>query len=136
MAATFDPALSSKTDEVRLWLGDYHTNATAGPVANAFLQDATIAAKLHLYPFNEAVAQLASALISKYANSPDMYEEGNSLKLEWRNRLAAWKEVVAEARRSGAAPTQTYRPGIAVGKLSSPLDSIVSTGNPTGFRSN
>lgn len=136
MAATFDPALSTKKDEARLWLGDYHTNATSGPVANAFLQDATIAAKLNLYPFNEAVAQLASALISKYANSPDLYEEGSSLKLEWRNRLLAWREVIAEARKSGAAPTQTYRPGIAVGKLSSPIDSTIKTGNVTGFRSN
>ena len=137
MAATFDPALSSKRDEVRLWLGDYHTNAAAGPVADAYLQDATIDAKLAAYPFNEATAQLANALISKYANKPDEYEEGNSLKLQWHNRLASWKETVSEARKAGAAPALTFRPGIAIGRLGSPLDARLPTGfSPTGYRPN
>ena len=135
MAATFDPSLASKIDEARLWLGDYHTNAVAGPVANALLQDATIGAKIAAYPFNEAVAQLASALISKYANAPDSYEEGGSLKLEWHSRLAAWKEIVAEARKAGAAPTTLYRPGIAIGVIGSPaMNAGISS--PTGFRTN
>lgn len=136
MAATFDPTLPTKRDEARLWLGDYHTSAVAGAVPNAFLQDETIDAKLALYPYPEAVAQLASALISKYANAPDTYEEGHSLRLEWKNRLAAWRTVVDEARASNVSPTLVYRPGIAVGQIQSPLDTAKKYGSKTGFRSN
>lgn len=131
MAATFDPNLTHRRDDIRLWLGDYHTNDVAGPVANAFLQDATIDAKLAAHPFNEAAAQLATALIAKYANSPDAYDENRSLKLEWHSRLESWKTVVAEARKAAGRPSEVYRPGISVGRIASPLD------DPrTQFRSN
>lgn len=137
MAATFDPALATKRDEARMWLGDYHTNASAGVVANAYFQDATYDAKIAAYTFPEAVAQLANALVSKYANQPDLYEEGHSLKLEWRARLATWRAIAAEARKSGAKPSVNYRPGIALGQMTNPVIATnTSAESKNTFRSN
>ena len=136
MAATFDPGLSSKRDEARLWLGDYHQGTVAGAVPSALLQDATIDAKLAAYPFNEAVAQLAGALISKYANSPDSYDEGGTgLKLVWAHRLDAWKTVIKEARATMTNPTQGYRPGIRVAPITNP-NTVNYPSSKAKFRSN
>lgn len=119
MSATFSQALPSDRDRARLLLGDVPEGAVSGTVADALLQDETIDAVLGSYPFNEAVRQLAVSLVSRFGAEPDRYEEGNGLRLEWRNRLDAWKALIKELKDTPASSTRS-RPGIAIGAMAAP----------------
>lgn len=121
--ATYDPALPTLKDSIRLALGD--TDMT-----EPLLLDATILAKLGLFPYNEALAQLAEALIAEFGQKPDEYSEDRGIRLKWTQRMNAWQRVI-DAARSGQimAPTatRTSRAAGAVGQLNTP--------SMTGFRS-
>lgn len=121
--ATYDPALPTTKDSIRLALGD--TDMT-----EPLLLDATILAKLGLFPYNEALAQLAEALIAEFGQKPDEYSEDRGIRLKWTQRMNAWQRVI-DAARSGQimAPTatRTSRAAGAVGQLNTP--------SMTGFRS-
>lgn len=107
---TFDPALPTLRDHIRLALGD--TDVTAGLVA-----DATIDTKLGLFGYSEALAQLAEGLISSFGQRPSKYGESGGVTIEWAGRIDAWKELV-KAARSGqvVVPTTTRvaRAGMAI----------------------
>ena len=118
MAATYDAALPTAKDRVRLLLGDVPDDGTSGTIESALLQDDTIEAMLAQYPYNEAARQLAMGLIARFAGEPDKYEEGNGLRLEWRNRLEAWRALMKELRT--AQPSSAVRSGAAVGQLTAP----------------
>lgn len=119
MAAVFAQALPTAKDRARLMLGDVPEGAISGTVADALLQDDTIEAVLASYPFNEGVRQLAVSLLARFAGEPDKYEEGNGLKLEWRNRLDAWKVLVKELKDTPSSATKA-RTGVAIASMSSP----------------
>ncbi len=139
MAATFDPALSTLKDHIRLALGDKDT-------ASPLLADETIAAKLSAFSYCEALAQLAEALIAEFGQRPDDYSETGGIHVKWGERIDAWRRI-AEAARNGeiATPdtaTRTTRHRAAIQELSrqaqTPATPRTSTGVPTlmeGFRS-
>jgi hypothetical protein len=111
---TFDPALPTLRDHIRLALGD--TDATAGLVA-----DATIDAKLGLFGYCEALAQLAEGLVSRFGQSPSEYGESGGVKFAWAERIDAWRDLVKAARSGAIRPptsTRVARPGIAIGETS------------------
>ena len=107
--ATFDPALATSRDYIRLALGDTDTSAP-------LLVDDTIDAALVEYSYNEALAILADALITEYGQMPDRYSEDQGIALQWTQRIAAWERIATLARTGqiqipGAHLT---RPGIAL----------------------
>lgn len=88
---SFDPALLTPRDHVRLLLGDTDTT-------NILLADSTIDAMLAAMPYRYAVAQLAEALITQFGQMPDSYSEASGTTLRWSERIAAWKLLSANAR--------------------------------------
>ena len=116
MSATFDPTLPTQRDHIRLALGDKHADASAGDITEPLLQDETIDAKLAAWGYSEALAQLADALATEYAQRPDSYQEYQGLTMRWSERVSAWREL-AKLARSGkiGVPGQTaMKTGIAI----------------------
>jgi len=114
--ATFDPALPTYKDHVRLALGDTD-------VATPLLVDSTIDAKLGLFSYSEAVAQLAEALISQFAQKPSDYTDKNGVSIKWSERVKAWRELVLNCRASAVETPSAVRPaakGICIGLLTAP----------------
>lgn len=138
MTSTFDPSLSATKDHIRLALGDTDTSSP-------LLADETINAKLASFPYSEALAQLAEALISQFGQKPDEYSESGGVRLKWSSRIDAWRSLV-EAARAGdipdPGPTRIARSGAAVGETTkqamTPSTRRTVSTNPTlmeGFRS-
>lgn len=123
MAATFDPSLAAPRDHIRLALGDKHDNATSGAVTAPLLQDEVIDAKLAAFSYAEALAQLAEALVTQFAQDPDKYAESGGLKLEWTERIRAWTELASRARAGlivAPSTRRTSRGTGAVGVMAAP----------------
>lgn len=118
-SATFDPALGTPLDHIRLALGDHHNDSVSGPVTDPLLIDAVIQAKIDGLGYVEALAQLAESLAARYANLPDEYQQGgtNGLRYSWGERVAQWLKL-AERARAGKikipGQQRIYRPGAAV----------------------
>lgn len=117
MSFSFDPALGSWRDHLRLALGD----TTQG---QHFLENETYDAKLAAFGYSEALAQCAEALVSRFSQEPDRYAEGGSgLDLTWSSRLDGWKRLI-ESCRSG----KTLEPhsGASVGSESVIVGELVN----------
>jgi hypothetical protein len=95
-SGTFDPSLPTYRDHARLLLGDTDTTAV-------LLADSTIDAKLALFPYPEAVAQLALSLIALYGQKPDQYGEQGGVQVRWGERINAWRQIVDDARNGNIA---------------------------------
>ncbi len=112
--ATFDPALSSQRDHIRLAIGDTDTDA-------ALVADTTIDALLAEYPYTEALALLCDALIAEFGQMPDRYSEQQGIALQWTQRIEAWSRLATLARsgqiKTPGAGTQITRRGVALGML-------------------
>jgi hypothetical protein len=113
--AIFDPSLPTLKDHVRLALGDKHDQPTIGVVSDALLQDAVIEAKITAVGYVQALAELAEALASQYAQMPDQYSESGGLTLRWGERVSAWHALAAAARGGkiaipGATPRSQRSP--------------------------
>jgi len=93
MAATFDNALTTARDRLRLRLGDVETE-------HALLDDATYDGAVDEYGENGAAAFLASSLVAQYGQYPVTTDE-NGVTLDFSERLKAWQWVAAQA---GSAP--------------------------------
>lgn len=120
MAATFDARLPTAKDRLRFALGD--TDVTQ-PAA----QDETYVAVLALHAADEQLAaiQMADSLILRYAQQPDVVDVDGAIKVSWRDRLPAWRELAARLRAITGAPgaTATYIQGgnlTTVGSLLTP----------------
>jgi osmotically-inducible protein OsmY len=99
MAATFDNTLPTARDRARYQLGD--TN-----VAAPLEQDATYDANLALYGDALAIAVMAEALASRYAQQPSSIgSQGDSIA--WGERIRTWLALAQRIRDeqsvSGAA---------------------------------
>jgi hypothetical protein len=114
MAASYSTDLSIGLNRARYLLGDTDTTS-------ALLQDDEITGMLALYNFNEAVAQLAMGLASKYAQEPDQYNADGGLEYSFKLRVDAWKALAVNMRNVAEKPTDAVpRPGISVGSLKQP----------------
>jgi len=91
MAATFDPALPTRKDYLRLALGDMD-------VSTALVADETIAALLTALGFAGALAHLAESLALQYAQRPSQVGERDGLTQQWADRVSAWRELADKAR--------------------------------------
>ncbi len=107
--ATFDPALSSMRDKIRLLLGDTDTE-------NALLQDATIDAALVDYSYRKAVILLAQSLIAIAGQQPSDYSESGGVTLRWADRVAGWRSVIELVRRGDIAALSDKIGEVAIGK--------------------
>lgn len=116
-SATFDPALGTPLDHIRLALGDHHSDSVAGPVTDPLLLDAVIQAKVDALGYVEALAQLAESLAARFAQQPDEYSESGGLRFKWSERVTQWLELARRARSgqiSIPGQARVYRPGAAV----------------------
>ena len=98
MAASFDPALGSATDEARYLLGDKGQLKTESGSPIYLLQDETIDAMIRRHGFAEGVARLADGLALEAAQLPTVYEESTGAKLDWSDRVAAWRDLAKRQR--------------------------------------
>jgi hypothetical protein len=86
---TYDPALSTVRDRMRLRLGDVES-AELYP-------NATYDALLALWTTEDrALYELAKALIVRYAQQPDDVSITGAGTFKWAERLATWRALVAD----------------------------------------
>lgn len=114
MTATFNPALTTNRDHIRLALGD---TDTAAPLVD----DATIDAMLARFGYLEVLAQLAGSLVTQFGQRPDEYGESGGVKMTWKERIQAWRDLASAARSGKIQPPtsrRVARTGIAIGALS------------------
>jgi hypothetical protein len=132
-------------DHIRLALGDRHNLGISGNVTTPLLQDEVIEAKLAVFTYQEALAQLAEALVAEYGQKPDEYSESGGIRIKWGQRVKAW-QAIADSARAGdiSAPgtVQISRPRAAVQETNAQAQTTstarTDTSIPTvmeGFRS-
>lgn len=112
MATTYNSTTTSPTpkDRARKLLGD--TGVDGGVF---LLTDEEIDSEIATLGFNEAVAQLAMGLASRFAQYPDKTDTPGGSTVEWRERIQQWKDLAAMIRN---APDPTdARPRRTVAKL-------------------
>lgn len=102
MAATYDATdlQGSELFRARFALGDTD-------VANALLQDEEIEAQIAMYGYAEGVALCCDGLVTRFAQDPDEASDEGGVKVVWRERIAAWKDL---AKRLRAGQVQTEEP--------------------------
>lgn len=121
MSATYNAALPTPRDRVRLLLGDVGDGTTQTEIADALLQDETIDAALAQHSFADAVVVLATGLIARVGQEPDHYAESGGLTLDWSRRLEGWQQIVTLARAGQlSSALRCARPAIALGALTGP----------------
>jgi hypothetical protein len=98
---TFDPALTTPTDRIRFSVQDVDD---AAPM----LPEATYTALYARYDDSEdrATVAAAEALLVKYAQHPDSVEITGAVKVAWKYRLAAWRELANSLRIALGLPVQ------------------------------
>ena len=117
MAATYNATLNSLKDHIRLALGDTPTGQVTGTVDDPLLQDETIQGKLVAFGYAEALAQLAEGLITLVGQRPSSYAEQGGLKVQWAERVQAWRDIVDACRNGRIRPPtliRQMRPYVAV----------------------
>ena len=98
MSFSYGSGLSTALDRIRFALGD--TDVTL-----VMLSDAMIQGALDVNGSDErrATITLAEGLMARYAREPDdVTTEG--LKISWKDRLAAWRSLVARLRSELGTP--------------------------------
>jgi hypothetical protein len=128
MTATFDPALLTARDRLRLRLSDTDVGAAKSTGADPLalpVDDAVYAGALALHGNDERMAglELVRALIGKYAQMETKASVDGVESAEWANRLVAWRaletrwatEIAAEAPtvagRGSFSVARAHRPG-------------------------
>lgn len=94
MAFSFDLALPSAKDRIRLMLGD--------TVAPGLRQDETIDQMIVAHGEAEATARLAEGLAAEYGQKPDSVGLSGDT-YSWRERVKTWLELARRMRAIGAA---------------------------------
>lgn len=107
MAASYDPTLPTALDRARFRLGD----TTVDPEESALLPDATYLTLLTASATeNEAIAQAADALASRYGQEPDQIGLGGEVTIRWGDRVKTWQALARVLRgvdTTAAAATGT-----------------------------
>jgi hypothetical protein len=94
MTATFNPALTSTRDQLRLELGDTDTSA-------AVLADETYDALYTIYAseatttrrYQLTLLALVRAILAKVAQQPVVVEVSGAIKVDFRARLPLWQSI-------------------------------------------
>lgn len=84
----FDPALSKPEDRIRRALGDVSDSAPLMPEATY-----TAALALNDNDLKRATVQATEWLIVQVAQDPDKVEVTGAVKVEWSERIAAWRTL-------------------------------------------
>lgn len=92
----YDPSLSTAEDRIRFAVYDVDD---AAPL----LPEATYTALLARYasssdPEARATVAAAEALLTQFAQQPDSVEVTGAVKVAWKSRLAAWRELANALR--------------------------------------
>jgi hypothetical protein len=91
MAASYDNTLPAARDRARYQLGDTD-------MAAALEQDETYDANLALYGESLAIAVMAEALASRYAQRPDSFTSTTGMSVSWRERVKTWLALATRIR--------------------------------------
>lgn len=138
MSANYDPTLviNPPRDRARQLLGDTGED----PAGVFLLQDETILALLALFPFSEAVAELAEGLATRFAQQPDEYNDEGGTKVSWKKRVDQWN-LLAMTRRSGDQREEITYTGVQFATVQQadptpppkPCDRVDANGNPIPY---
>lgn len=127
MTATFDPALLTPRDRLRLRLSDTNVGATKADGADALalpVDDSVYAGALALHENDERRAglELVRALIGKYAQMETKAAVDGVESAEWANRLVAWRALESRwaAEIAAEAPTVPGRGSFSVARAHRP----------------
>jgi hypothetical protein len=99
---TYDVALSRDIDFMRFHVGDtqgcnFPTSGTGPPLA--LLPDETYGAVLAAASSKwEATAEVADALIGRYANEVTQFTASGQIGVTWADRIRAWQDVSTKMR--------------------------------------
>lgn len=104
MTFSFDPALPSAKDRIRLILGDF--------TAPGLRQDETLNAAITAHGEAEATARLAEGLAAEFAQRPDSIG-GDGQSISWRDRVKTWLEVASRMRATGVAAATALSVSVA-----------------------
>lgn len=102
MATSYDPTLAKPLDRARLALGDRGQVVGADGAQIYLLPDETIDALIASLGYAEGVAQCADTLAVEAAQLPDVYEEASGAKVQWNERVGAWRDLATRLRSSGS----------------------------------
>ena len=106
MANTYSGDMAIQKDRLRFRLDD-----TQSPW---LFSDEEITGLLAQYTSEStALAQLASAALIKLAKMPDVYEEDGTLKVEWKNRFAAYQALAKQAQSETVLPGEVPQGPVA-----------------------
>lgn len=91
---TFDFNLVSYVDWARYTLGDTKVDPTDNTNGKTcFMPDETISRNIAIFGWSQGIVSLASALLTKYAQEPTRFLEGNGITIDIKERLIQWAEV-------------------------------------------
>lgn len=118
MANSYDSELSTPRDRARRRLGDVgRLRDSAGEVI-WLMPNETIDALIEREGFGEALAIAADSLRAEYASEPDVFEDESGVRVEWKSRFDAWRDLAKQMRASRQAGSEVAQPSrIASGKL-------------------
>lgn len=127
MTATFDPALTTPKDRVRLHIGDTGGLLASGAIPNAEVADETIAAYLTTLTVLRTAETLANSLAAKYAKVGDFTvdDQRNANSKISANYLALAKRLGDLATADEASSSTVTSGGVVVTGLNDfrgPLD--------------
>lgn len=129
MSATYNPSdPSTPNDKARLLLGD--TGVDGGVF---LLTDEEILAFTGSIAFNEAVAQLALSLATRFAQYPDETTTPGGHKTKWSERIKAWTDL-AKTLRDSPDPLLAGGPRRRMGALGSMTNPAAAEAGVEGLR--
>lgn len=113
-----DPPTSQK-DHVRYLIGDTDVSDNG---LYAMLSDESITSALSSYGWLGGIAFLAQGLLTRFAQEPTKFDEGEGLTIDLSERLDAWRQLLSDARSgkisdpsAGATGAEiTISPSVAV----------------------
>lgn len=118
MANSYDESLPTDKDWARFKLGDTDSSEW-------LLADETITAEITRLGKYAGIASLARGLIARFGRESNRLERDGDVKIEWKDRLAGWRQVAEEMDRLAKAnPRVTVERGRRVGRLDEPDTSI------------
>lgn len=102
--ATFNPALATERDKMRIEIGDTE-------MSRAIFQDATIDSMLTAYSFKDAAIRLCESAALKFAQMPDEVSEAGEVTYSYKERAATFMAKAAVLRKTDEPPpAQNYAP--------------------------
>lgn len=118
---TYRIPFQTDRDKLRFLVWDTNADGTG----DWLLADTEYDSALDMFSFTDALIYICNALLSMYAQSPDVYEEDASggVKVQWKNRFERWTKMIDDAV-GGDIPivpgTNNFRPSFSAGVILKP----------------